>query len=72
MHCQRKVMYMAKVMVKVAGGQVQEKDYSSLGQLKAAMGLTNYTASVNGEPESDDYELEDYEVVNLSPSVKGA
>lgn len=65
-------MYMAKVMVKVAGGQVQEKDYSSLGQLKAAMGLTNYTASVNGEPESDDYELEDYEVVNLSPSVKGA
>lgn len=63
---------MAKVMVKVAGGQVQEKDYSSLGQLKAAMGLTNYTASVNGEPESDDYELEDYEVVNLSPSVKGA
>lgn len=59
-------------MVKVAGGQVQEKDYANLGQLKAAMGLQNYTASVNGEPEGDEYELSEYEVVNLSPSVKGA
>lgn len=31
----------------------------------------SYSASVNGEPADDDYELADFENVTLSPSVKG-
>jgi hypothetical protein len=63
---------MAKVQVQAVGGSIQSKEADTVGELKAAMELTSYQATVNGEPEGDDYELSDYEFVSLAPKVKGA
>ena len=63
---------MANITVKVTGGNVQEmSDVDTVGQVKARLSLQSYTATVNGEPEDDDFELEDYNYVTLSTAVKG-
>ena len=63
---------MAKVDVKVLGGGAPtELEASTVGEVKAAKGLTSYSASVNGRPASDDQELSDDDFVALSASVKG-
>jgi len=64
---------MAKVQVQVAGGSIVQKEVETLGELKELMNASNYTATINGEPESDDnYSLSDFEFITLAPAVKGA
>jgi len=48
---------MAKVQVQVAGGSVQQKEASSLDDLAAQVGAVGYIATVNGNPQSGDYQL---------------
>lgn len=63
---------MAKVQVQVTGGAIQQKEASTVGELKTLLGVVAYTATVNGEPSSDSDELNDYEFISLAPAVKGA
>lgn len=63
---------MAKVQVQAVGGSIQQKEANTVGELKQMLNLTEFQATVNGEPEGDDYELADYEFVALAPKVKGA
>lgn len=63
---------MAKIHAQVVGGLIKEIEASSIAECKKIMDAANYTATVNGEPESDDYELSDFEFVALAPAVKGA
>lgn len=61
---------MAKVQVKVAGGEIQEREARTVGELARAMSVASYTALVNGEPVDDSYELSDYEFVSFAKPVK--
>lgn len=63
---------MAKVQVQAVGGDIKQQEASTVSELMTKLGLTNYQASVNGEPVDSDYELSDYEFVSLAPKVKGA
>ncbi len=63
---------MAKVFVQVSGGAAKEIEAETIGEVRKAMRLeSKYSAAVNGEPEDDDYELNEFDVVSLAPSVKG-
>lgn len=62
---------MAQITVKVLGGELKELNASTIGEVKTKLNLTNVTATVNGCPEDDDYQLEDFEFVALAPAVKG-
>lgn len=62
-----------KVTAQVLGGQPKVFDgVSTVEEVKQKMAATSYAATVNGEPASDDYELDDYEFVTLAPPSKGA
>lgn len=61
---------MSKVQVKVAGGAIQEKEANTIGDLKRLVSAEGYVATVNGEPEGDDYELQEFEFVSLAKPVK--
>lgn len=61
---------MAKVQVKVAGGEIQEREARTVGELARAMSVDSYTALVNGEPVDASYELSDYEFVSFAKPVK--
>jgi len=64
-----------KVDYKVLGGRVTEVDLptrATVGTLKSKANLSKHTASVNGEPADDNYELRDGDYVTLSEAVKGA
>ena len=61
---------MAKVQVKVSGGDIREVEASTVGALKDKVSATGYVATVNGEPEGDDYQLNDFEFVSLAKPVK--
>lgn len=63
---------MAKVYGQVLGGSVKEVEVKTVGDVKAILDAKTHTATVNGNPQPDSYELKDYEVVNLAPAVKGA
>lgn len=63
---------MAKVISHVIGGSPTEKEASSIGELKAQLGLSNYSAKLNKEPASDDQALEDGDLVTFAQQVKGA
>jgi hypothetical protein len=63
---------MAQVVVKVIGGQPQNLDASTVGDVKRKLNASTHVATVNGESVDDSYELEDNEFVSLAPSVKGA
>lgn len=61
------------VITKALGGKVKETEIeegSNLGDLKEQLGLEGYTASVAGESQDEDYELDEYDVVNFSPAAK--
>ncbi len=51
---------------------MQVKEASTVGELKQALGVANYTATVNGEPQDNDYELQTGEFITLAAAVKGA
>lgn len=61
---------MAKVQAQVAGGSIQQKEADTVGKLADALGVSGYTATVNGEPVDNDYELQDYEFVSFAKPVK--
>lgn len=61
---------MAKVQVQVAGGEIMQKDASSIRGLQCEVDAKGYQAAVNGEPVDEDYELEDYEFVTFAKPVK--
>ena len=63
---------MAKVNAQVTGGAIKQIEAETVAEVKAQLQAAGYTATVNGEPEGDDYELADYEFVSLAPAVKGA
>jgi len=64
---------MAKVQAQVLGGEIKSlADVGTVGDVKDRLQVTNHTATVNGEPVEDSYELSDYEFVSMSPAVKGA
>lgn len=63
---------MAKIHAQVAGGSIKEIEADTVGEVKSMMDAEKYTATVNGDPVSDDHELSDFEFVALAPSVKGA
>lgn len=61
---------MAKVQVQVAGGSIQQKEVGTVSELAKAVNAEGYTATVNGEPVSGNYELSDFEFVSLAKPVK--
>jgi sulfur carrier protein ThiS len=62
-----------KVTAQVLGGQVKVLDQvETVQDVLDILELSgSYTASINGEPASNDAELNDYEFVSFSPAVKG-
>ena len=62
---------MAKIQAQVTGGAIKQIEASTIKDAKAQLGVPNYSAQVNGDPQSDDYELSDYEFLSLTESVKG-
>ena len=61
---------MAKVHAKVAGGEVKNIECNTVQCVKEQMGSEGYTATVNGEPEKDDYRLKDDDFIVLAQPVK--
>lgn len=64
---------MAKVQAQVTGGSIVQHEANTVGELRSLMNLeSTYGATVNGEPEESDYELEDYQMVTFAQQTKGA
>lgn len=63
-----------KIQAQVVGGAIKSFDgVETVGEVREKMNLgANYTVTVNGEAQDNDYELSDYEFVAFAPSVKGA
>jgi len=55
----------------LGGDPVVLNGVDTVGDVKTELVVEGYTATVNGEPADDDFVLEDYEFVSLSPAVKG-
>jgi len=63
---------MAKVQAQVIGGAIRTiENVRTVAEVKREMGAAGYTATVNGDPAEDNFELSDYEFVSLAPAVKG-
>lgn len=63
---------MAKIVVKIVGGNPKNADYATLGDLLEDRDLDGYSANINGESESDeDFSFSDDDFVILSPKAKG-
>ncbi|NVM46729.1 MAG: hypothetical protein HWN79_17620 [Candidatus Lokiarchaeota archaeon] len=63
---------MALVKVKILGNpEIKEYSVENVGELKKELGLTNYSANVNGSSKDDSFELSDAQLVTFAPSVKG-
>lgn len=63
---------MAKIIAQTVGGAPKELTVGTVGDAKAQLGVPTYKATVNGDPADDKMVLEDFDVVNLAPAVKGA
>jgi hypothetical protein len=60
------------IVSQVLGGNKRVLDnVHTVGDVKQAMGATNHTASINGEPARDSDTLADGDFVSLSQAVKG-
>jgi sulfur carrier protein ThiS len=60
------------VIAQVLGGDKKVLDsVETVADVKEKLSAQNYTASVNGDPASNDYELSDGDFVSLSQAVKG-
>lgn len=65
---------MAKnIIAQVAGGSKQVlDDVDTVGELRSKLSLgTGYTAAVNGDSQSDDYNLDDGDFVTFAKATKG-
>jgi hypothetical protein len=64
---------MAKVNVQIPGGSIEQYEASTVSELKQMLGgVSNHQATVNGEPQDDDFELSPFEFVVFTEKVKGA
>jgi hypothetical protein len=62
----------SKITVQVLGGEAKVIDnVETIADVKRKLGVTNHSASINGEAADDNDEVSDYSYVTLSPSVKG-
>lgn len=60
------------VITQVIGGTKKLlDDVNTVGDVASQMGAANMQASVNGSPESHDYELSDGDIVTFSNKPKG-
>jgi hypothetical protein len=60
------------VIGQVLGGSRQIlDDVKTVGEVKAKMGATGYTAAINGNPAEDSAEVVEGNIVTLSKAVKG-
>lgn len=61
------------IKAQVSGGEVKSYDgVDTVGDVRKKLGLnSSYVATVNGEPEDDECELDDYNFVAFAPAVKG-
>ena len=72
-HAPKKGQNMAKVMAKVMGGDIEQVEFSTLGEVKDYFDCNEYQAEVNGKVvEDNNYALKDYETIELTAKVKGA
>lgn len=64
---------MPNIVTKVTGGKVRElEDCNTVREVRKELGLDKtYTATVNGEPEDDTFELSEDDYVVFAPAVKG-
>ncbi len=66
---------MTRIAAKVSGGSTKDfsgSQFKTVKDVREAMNLdTSYKASVHGEPQDDDYELQDDDYVIFAPAVKG-
>ena len=61
------------VTAKVSGGKLQKIEAATLGELKTKLGVENYQATVDGEPQNDKaFALEQDSMVMLTAPVKGS
>lgn len=64
---------MANVIIKILGSKAKDKEFEgTLGELKEDLGIATYTAMVNKESESNDYEVQEDDSILFTPPVKGA
>ena len=62
---------MAKVQIQVAGGDQQEKDVSTVGEARSAVGAeTGWQAQINGEPAKDSDQLRKNDFITFTKPVK--
>lgn len=61
----------SNIRAQVAGGQERTlNNVHTVADVKREMGAEGFQATVNGEPEGDDYQLENYQFVSLTKAVK--
>jgi len=60
----------AKVQVKVAGGSIQTKTASTVGELAVMVGAEGYQATVDGEPVEYGHKLKAQNFVSFAKPVK--
>ena len=65
---------MAKVLItaKVVGGTAQSLTAETVSEVKQQLGVSNYQASINGEPAEDTDILSEGDYLTFAPAVKGA
>lgn len=62
---------MAKASVKVLGGNLQEVEATTVGEVKRKLNLYNYVAKLNGESCEDSDSLSEADYITLSAPIKG-
>lgn len=63
---------MARVNVKVVGGDIQEMDLDSIRELRDELDVQNHVVSVNGRQSNNDTVIKDEDFIVFAPAVKGA
>lgn len=60
------------IIAQVLGGEKKVMDgVTTVADVKAKLGVSGYTASINGSPANDQDALQEGEFVSLSQAVKG-
>lgn len=60
------------IIAQVLGGEKKVlDDVHTVGDVTQKLGVSGYTATVNGDQQKADYQLEDGDFVSLSQAVKG-
>ena len=63
---------MTSIIACVLGGDpIRMEGLATVGKVREELGLENHAATVNGDPQDDDFELSDEDFVSFAPAVKG-